>query len=57
MDGRKVKTFVTIEGNKMIMTQKGDKTVRIERVFFDDEMIETCTVENVVGTRWFKAEE
>ena len=55
MDGRTLKTVVMIEGNKMIVIQKGEKTVRIERVFFDYEMIETCTVEGVVGTRWFKA--
>lgn len=55
MDGRKVKSLVTFEGNKMILLQKGEKTVRVERVFTEDEMIETCSVENVVGTRWFKS--
>lgn len=55
MDGRKVKCVVTFEGNKMIQQQKGDKPVRIERVFSEDELITTCTVEDVIATRWFKA--
>lgn len=57
MDGRKVKCVITFEGNKMIQQQKGDKAVRIEREFADDELIATCIVEDVVATRWFKAVE
>lgn len=57
MDGRKVPCIITFEGNKMIQQQKGDKPVRIERVFTDDELIATCIVEDVVATRWFKAVE
>lgn len=55
MDGRKVKSLVTFEGNKMIQQQQGDKAVRIEREFSDDELITKCIVADVVATRWFKA--
>ncbi|CRL02385.1 CLUMA_CG015413, isoform A [Clunio marinus] len=55
MDGKKVKCVVTFEGNKMIQHQLGDKSVRIEREFNDDELITKCIVGNVVATRWFKA--
>lgn len=57
MDGRKVKSLVTFEGNKMIQQQQGDKPVRIEREFTDDELITKCIVGDVVATRWFKAVE
>lgn len=57
MDGRKVKCIVTFEGNKMIQQQKGDKAVRIEREFTDEELIATCIIDDVVAKRWFKAVE
>lgn len=55
MDGRKVQSVVTFEGNKMIQQQKGDKAVRIEREFNDDELVAKCICGDVVATRWFKA--
>ena len=55
LDGSKVKSVVTFEGNKMIQQQKGDKALRIERVFTDKELIATSTYEGVVGIRWFEA--
>lgn len=55
MDGRKVKSLVTFEGNKMILIQKGEKTVKVERVYTENEMVETCTVDGVVGVQWFEA--
>lgn len=57
MDGRKVKCVITIEGNKMIQQQKGDRPVTIEREFTDDELITKCIIGDVVATRWFKAVE
>lgn len=57
MDGRKIKSLVTIEGNKMIQQQKGDKPVTIEREFNDDELITKCIIGDLVATRWFKAVE
>lgn len=57
MDGRKMKCVVTFEGNKMIQQQTGEKAVRIEREFFDAEMITKCFIGDVVATRWFKAVE
>ncbi|KAG5681925.1 hypothetical protein PVAND_011328 [Polypedilum vanderplanki] len=55
MDGAEVKSTITFEGNKMIQRQKGDKEIVLERVFTQDELILTCTVNNVVAKRWFKA--
>lgn len=57
LDGRKIKCTVWFEGNKMIHQQKGDKAVRFERVFTDDEMISTSTINDIVSTRWYKAVE
>lgn len=57
MDGRKMKCVITFEGNKMIQQQKGDKAVRIEREFKDDELIAKCMIDDVVSTRWYKAVE
>lgn len=37
-DGRKVKSTCTLEGNKLIQVQKGDKTTTIEREFTPTEM-------------------
>lgn len=55
VDGRKIKCLVTIDGNKMIQQQTGDNAIRIEREFFDDELITKCIYGDVVATRWFKA--
>ena len=56
-DGRKVKTTITFEGNKMIQVQAGNKPVRLEREFHDDQIIAKCIVGDIVATRWFKAVE
>lgn len=57
LDGRKIRCVCWFEGNKMIHQQKGDKAIRFERVFTDDEMISTCYLNNVVSMRWYKAVE
>lgn len=38
VDGRKVKSTCTLEGNKLIQVQKGDKDTTIEREFGPTEM-------------------
>jgi translation initiation factor IF-3 len=54
-DGSKVKCKVTFEGNKMIKQQyKTENASRIEREFFEDQMIEKSSVNGVEATRWFK---
>ena len=53
-DGVKVKSVVTFEGNKMIQQQKGDKALRIERVFTDKELITTSTIDDITSIRWFE---
>lgn len=54
VDERKVKNVFAIEGNKLIEKQIGEKTLTIEREFFDDEMITKTTSGNVVCTSWSK---
>ena len=56
IDGRIVKTVVTMDGNKLIQEQKGDKPSTIIRDFNDSQMIATMTVGDVKCTRWYKAE-
>lgn len=38
VDGRKVKSVCTLEGDKLIQVQKGDKDTTIEREFTPTEM-------------------
>jgi len=51
MDGKNVKTKIVADGNKLVQTQFGDKEVKIVREFTDNELIATCTVNNVVSVR------
>lgn len=53
-DGRKIKNIFTIEGNKLIEQQIGEKTMTIVREYSDDQMIVTSTIGNVVCTSWCK---
>lgn len=39
LDGRKVKSIITLEGNKLTQEQKGDKPSTIVREFTDGELI------------------
>lgn len=55
MDGRTVKCVITFEGNKMIQQQTSDKPVKIVREFTEEMLITTCTVGDVIATRWFKS--
>lgn len=54
MDGRKVKSTVVFDGNRMMHTQHGDKPLTIERRFFSDEMIGVTTYGDIICTSWFK---
>jgi len=57
-DGRKCKTTVTVEGNKMILSQKatkpGEKDALAIREFDDDGINYTLTVEGAVSKQRFK---
>lgn len=51
LDGREVKSVVTLEGNKLIHKQGGDPASEIIREFTDNEMVATMKVGDVVCTR------
>lgn len=53
-DGRKVKNVFTIEDNKLIEQQIGDKTLTIVREYSDDELIVTTSMGGVESTSWCK---
>ncbi|GAB6030059.1 DNA-binding proteins Bright/BRCAA1/rbp1 [Chamberlinius hualienensis] len=53
-DGRKVKTTVTKDGNKLIQTQKGDKDSVLIREFNGNEMKMTLKADDVVCTRVYQ---
>jgi hypothetical protein len=53
LDGRKVQTTITINGNTMTQIEKGDKKSEIIREFGDSELVVTCTFDNVVSKRWY----
>lgn len=56
MDGAKVQSTVTIDGNKMTHVMKGDPESTIVREFNGADMKAIMTVNNVVCTREYKAE-
>lgn len=51
-DGRKVKSTIVFEENKLIHTQHGEKPFTVERRFFNDEMIAVATYGDIVSTSW-----
>lgn len=53
-DGRKVKNIFTIEGNRLIEQQIGEKTLTIIREYSDDQLIVTTSMGSVVSTSWCK---
>lgn len=55
LDGRNVKSVVTLEGNTLIQKQGGEKPSTITRVFTDKDMTATMTVGDVVCTRHYAA--
>lgn len=54
-DGRKVKNTFTIEGNKLLEIQKGEKTMTVVREFSDDELVVTTSCGDVSCKTWCKA--
>lgn len=52
VDGRKVKSTIVFDDDKMIHTQHGEKPLVIERRFFNDEMIAITTYGKIVSTSW-----
>ncbi|CAD6996438.1 probable fatty acid-binding protein [Ceratitis capitata] len=55
LDGRKVKSVITLDGNKLVQEQKGDKPSTIIREFTDNELVTTLTINNVKSVRVYKA--
>jgi len=57
LDGRNVKSVITLEGNKLIHKQGGDPPSEIVRDFSEKEMVATMKVKDVVCTRKYVAQE
>ena len=57
IDGRQVKSVCTLEGNKLIQKQKGEKETTIEREFTPTEMKAIMKVDDIVCTRVYKVQE
>ncbi|XP_015593286.1 fatty acid-binding protein, muscle isoform X1 [Cephus cinctus] len=55
-DGRKVKSVITLDGNKMTQIQKGDKETIIEREFTPTEVKAVMKVDDIVCTRVYKVQ-
>jgi len=55
LDGRKIKSVITFDGNKMIHDQKGEKGHIIYRVFSETELIATMELDGIKVTRYYKA--
>lgn len=54
LDGRKVLTTYTLDGNTLKQTEKGDKKSELVRVFSDTEMVATCVYGDVTCKRVYK---
>lgn len=55
LDGRNVKSVITLDGNTLVQKQGGEKPSTITRVFTDKDMTATMTVGDVVCTRHYNA--
>lgn len=56
LDGRNVKSTITLEGNKLIHKQGGNPSSTIIREFKENEMIATMTVKDVKAVRKYVVE-
>ncbi|XP_065201206.1 fatty acid-binding protein, muscle [Planococcus citri] len=54
LDGRKVKSVITLEDNKLIQVQKNGKESTIIREFTPEEVKMTLKVDDIVCTRVYK---
>jgi len=55
-DDRKMKTTMTLDGNKLVQDQKGDVPSVITREVDGNKMVATCKAKDVVSTRhYFRA--
>jgi len=52
-DDRKMKTTITLDGNKLIQDQKGDIPSVITREVDGNKMLVTCKAKDVVATRHY----
>ncbi|XP_016910583.1 probable fatty acid-binding protein isoform X2 [Apis cerana] len=57
VDGRKVKSVCTLDGNKLIQVQKGEKQTTIEREFSSTEMKAIMKVDDIICTRVYKVQD
>ncbi|XP_022215938.1 probable fatty acid-binding protein [Drosophila obscura] len=55
LDGRQVKSIITLDGNKLTQEQKGDKPSTIVREFSDADLTTTLTIGAVKSVRIYKA--
>lgn len=55
LDGRKVMTTITLDGDKMFQVEKGDKKSEITREFGPEELVATCVYDTVESKRTYKA--
>lgn len=56
MDGTTVKSLVTMDGNKLVQKQFGDKEVTITREIKDGHLEVTCALEGVTAVRKYLKE-
>lgn len=54
-DGRKIKSKIFFDEDTMFHIQLGNKPIKIERRFFNDELVEIVTCNGVVCTSWYEA--
>ncbi|XP_053967940.1 probable fatty acid-binding protein [Anastrepha ludens] len=54
LDGRKVKSVFTLDGNKLVQEQKSNKPSTIIREFTDSELVTTLTLNDVKSARTYK---
>lgn len=55
LDGRKVGTTFTLDGNVLTQVEKGDKKSVVVRTFGETELVVDCTYGDVSCKRWYKA--
>lgn len=54
LDGRKVKSVFTLNGNVLTQVQKTEKKSELIRTFSETEMVAECVYGDVTCKRWYK---